>query len=235
MSRMSCAGSKASDPREIRFERRETFEIVCRCEEVDVRQRRLHAPRLRRIVAPANQRIEPDDFAAAPAEPPHFFAEALRFAGVVAVGDDHDSGARIDDAPRVPTVERSEAFADARAAADALSHQRQFVDGAGYVAIAQRRRDVREPGVKDEGFGFAEAVDDAMQEADKKRRVEAHRTRSVEQDDEPQRFDLAATPGQLDQSAAVGDVAMDSTAQIEAAAAAGNLLAANKPRSHGAG
>ena len=50
-----------------------------------------------------------------------------------------------------------EALADARAAADALSHQRQLVDGAGDVTVAQRRRDMREPGVEDERLGFAEA------------------------------------------------------------------------------
>ena len=67
-------------------------------------------------------------------------AEPLGLAGVVAVGDDHDSGARIDHAARVPAIEGGEALADPRAAADALRHQRQLVDGAGDVAVAQRAR-----------------------------------------------------------------------------------------------
>ena len=86
-----------------------------------------------------------------------------------------------------------------------------------------------------EGLGFAEAVDDAVQKADKKRGVEAHRARGVEQHDETQRLDLAPAPGELDQRAAMGDVAVDGAAQIEPAAAAADLLAADEPRAHGAG
>ena len=172
---------------------------------------------------------------AAPAQPPHFFAELLGLAGVVAVGDDHHRGARIDDAPRMPAIEGGEALADPGAAADALRHQRQLIDRARHVAVAQRRRDMREPGVEDESLGLAEAVDHAMQEADEERGVEAHRAGGVEQHDEPQRLDLAAAPGEIDQRAAMGDVAMDGAAQVEPAAAPAHLLAANKPRAHGAG
>ncbi len=50
-----------SNPRQIRLERSEAFEIVRRREQIDVRQCRLHAAGLRRIIAPADQRIEPDD------------------------------------------------------------------------------------------------------------------------------------------------------------------------------
>ena len=61
--------------------------------------------------------------AAPPAQPSHLLAKLLRLAGVIAVGDDHHRGAGIDHAPRMPAVERSEALADARAAADALVAQ----------------------------------------------------------------------------------------------------------------
>src|SRR5580704_6655388 len=183
--------------RQIRLECGEAFQIVRRREQVDIGQRRLHAARLRRVIAPADQRIEPDDFAATPPQPAHLLAELARLAGVVAVGDDHQRGARIDDAPGVPAIEGGEAFADPCAAADALRHQRQLLDRARHVAIAQRRRDVGEAGVKDEGFGFAERLDDAMQEADEKRGVEAHRARRIEQHHETQRFYLAAAPGQI--------------------------------------
>src|SRR5208282_40572 len=96
-----------------------------RREQVDIGQRRLHAARRRLVVAPADQRIQPDDATAAPREAPHFEAEALRLAGVVAVGDDDERGARIDDALAVPAIEVGQAVADARAAADALRHQRE--------------------------------------------------------------------------------------------------------------
>src|SRR5262245_61634067 len=132
-SRMSIASSMASDPRQIRLERRETFEVVGGREQVDMGEGGLHAARLRAVIAPAEQRIETDDTAAAPAQAPHLFAEAFRLAGVVAVGDDHHGGARVDHAPRVPAIEGGEAFADAGAAADALRHQCQPVDRTGDI------------------------------------------------------------------------------------------------------
>src|SRR5580700_1437100 len=165
VSRMSSARFM-SDLRQIGLERGETFEIVRRREQIEIGQRGLHAACLRGVIAPTDQRIEPDDFPATPAQPAHLFAELARLAGVLAVGDDHQRGARIDDAPRVPAIEGGEAFADPRAAADALRHQRQFLDRARHVAIAQRRRHMGEAGVKDKGFGFAEGVDHTVQEAD---------------------------------------------------------------------
>src|ERR1700684_560011 len=94
---------------------------------------------------------------------------------------------------------------------------------------------MREPRVEDESLGFAEAVDDTVQKADEKCGVEAHRAGGVEQDDEPQRLDLAAAPGKLDQRGAVGYGAMNGAAEVEAAPMAASLLATNQPRPHGAG
>ena len=129
----------------------------------------------------------------------------------------------------------AEALADPGAAADALRHQRHFIDGAGDVAVAQRTRHMREPRVEHEGFRLAEGVDHAMQEAHEERGVEAHRAGGVEQEDQPQRPDLAAAPGEVEQRAAVGDVAVDGAAQIETAAAPAHALAAHQPRAHDAG
>src|SRR5262245_32013736 len=102
-----------------------------------MRQRRLHAARLRAEALPADERIEPYDAPASLPQPSHLRGEQLGLAGIVAVGDDHDRGARIYDASRVPAVERRQALADARAAADALRHQPQPIDRAGDVAVAQ--------------------------------------------------------------------------------------------------
>jgi hypothetical protein len=64
-----------SYPREIRLESRQAFEIVRGGEQVDVWQRRLHAARLRAVVAPADQGIEPDDAPATATQAAHFLAE----------------------------------------------------------------------------------------------------------------------------------------------------------------
>src|SRR5262249_16545416 len=89
----------------------------------------------RGVVGPAEQGVEPDDAPAAPPQAAHLGREPLRFAGVVAVGDDHHGGARIDDAPRVPAVEGREALADAGAAADALPPERELGHRARDIAV----------------------------------------------------------------------------------------------------
>src|SRR5580704_12516519 len=80
LSRMSSARFM-SHLRQIGLERGETLEIVRRCEQIDIGQRRLHAARLRGVIAPADQRVEPDDFFAAPPQPAHLLAELTRLAG----------------------------------------------------------------------------------------------------------------------------------------------------------
>src|SRR5215471_21854480 len=120
MPRMSDARSIKSYPGEIGLECRKAFEIVRGGKQIDIGQRCLHAARLRAVIAPANQRIEPDNPSAAPTQPPHFLTELLGCTGVIAVGHDHHGRARIDHAPRVPTIESGEALTNLRAAADAL-------------------------------------------------------------------------------------------------------------------
>src|SRR5258707_574014 len=92
------------DPRKIGLERGEAVEIVGRSEQVDIRERRLHAARDRRVVAPAEERVEPDDAAAAQAEAPHLGAERSRLAGGGAVRDAGQGGARVGDAACGPTI-----------------------------------------------------------------------------------------------------------------------------------
>ena len=74
--------------------------------QIDIRQRRLHAARLRAVVAPADQRIEPDNAPATAPQAPHFLAQLLGRTSVVTVGNNHYRSARIDHAARVPTIER---------------------------------------------------------------------------------------------------------------------------------
>ena len=89
--------------------------------------------------------------------------------------------------------------------------------------------------MEDERLGLAEGVDHAVQEADEERGVEAHRAGGVEQHDEAQRLDLAPAPDELDRRSAMGDVAVDGAAQIEAPAAPPRPLAAHQPRPHARG
>src|SRR5215470_6043032 len=119
----------------------------------------------------------------------------------------------------MPAIEGSKAFADARPATDSLRHQGQPVDGAGHVTVAQGRRHMGKAGVKHEGFGLPEGIDDAVEEAHEKRGVEAHRAGGVEQYDEPQRLDLASSPSEIDRRAAMGDAAVNGAPQVDAPSA----------------
>ncbi len=100
------------------------------------------------------------------------------------------------------------------------------------VAVAQRRRDMREAGVEDEGFRLAESVDDAVQEAHEERGVEAHRAGGVEEHDEAERLPLAPPPEKIDGRSAVRHAAMDGAADVETSAAPAHLLAADEPGAH---
>ena len=197
-----------------------------------MRQGCLHAARFGAEAVPADQWVEPDDPAAPLSQAPHLGGEPVGLAGVVAVRDDHDRGARIDHPPRVPAIERGQAVADAGAATDALRHQAQSIDRPGDVAVAQRRRHMRQPRVKDERLGLAEGIDDPVQEAHEKRGVEVHRAGSIEQDDEPQRLRLAAAPDQIERRSALRHAAMDGAADVEPPSTPAGLLAANEPRPH---
>src|SRR5215813_2938884 len=84
--RMSEARFMRSDPRQIRLERRKTFEIVRRRKKIDIGQRSLHPARLRAVVTPADQRVEPDNAPATATQATHFLTQLFRRAGVVTVG-----------------------------------------------------------------------------------------------------------------------------------------------------
>src|SRR5262245_6342467 len=234
MPRISVAFFIKSQRCKIGFQCRQAFEIVRGRKEIDIRQRCLHSARLRRVVPPADQRIEPGNLSAAPSQAPHLPSKLFGLACVVAVRDDHHSRARIDHTARVPTIESREALTDASAAADALRHHRKLVHRACDVAIAQRWRHVRKPGVEDECLRFAEGVHHAMQEADEERGIKVHRARGVEQNDEAQRLDFAAPPSEIHGRSAMRYIAMDRTPQVEPPPAPADLLAANQPRAHDA-
>src|SRR5262245_23175901 len=149
LTRSRISGARVmSDLRQIRLQRFETREIMRGTEEIDIGQGRAHSSRDRRVIAPADHRIEPGDLPAAAAQCRHFRAQVFGRAGVVAVGHDHDAGARVYDAPGVPAVEGGEAFADARAAADARRNQGQPFHRALRVALAQSLRNMNQPCVE---------------------------------------------------------------------------------------
>src|SRR5262249_43251683 len=234
MPRMSVAFFIESHSCKIGFQCRQALEIVRGCKEVDVWQRRLHSSRLWRVVPPANQRIEPSNLSAASSQAPHLPSKLFGRAGIVAVRDDHHSRARIDHTARMPTIESREALTDAGAPADALCHHRKLVHRTCDVAIAQRWRHMRKPGVEDECLRFTAGVHHAMHEAQEEPGIKVHRARGVEQNDETQRLDLAAPPSEVHGRSAMRYIAMDRTPQVEPPPAPADLLAANQPRAHDA-
>src|SRR5262245_56688860 len=124
-----------SQPRQIGFERAQALQRVGRRVEIDMRQRGLDAGGLRRVALPSRHRVEPDNAAAAPRQRRHLAAEQCGIAGLVAVGNDHHAGARMDHAGGVPAVEGLQALADPGAAAGALRHHGEAVERTGGVAL----------------------------------------------------------------------------------------------------
>src|SRR6516165_10050919 len=112
-------------PPEIRFERRQTFERIGRRIEIDMWQRGADAGGDRRVALPCHHRVEPDDAAAAFCQRRHLATEQICIAGLVAVGNDHHTRARMNHARGMLTVEGRKALADPGAATRALRQNRQ--------------------------------------------------------------------------------------------------------------
>src|SRR5579864_985822 len=148
-----------SKPRKVRFERGQARQRVRRRIEIDVWQRRLDTARFGRITLPTHHRIEPDDAAATAAEGRHLAIKQRNIAGLIAVGDDHHAGARMDYACGMPAIERLKAFADPRPAARALRHDREPVERAASVPLFHGVRDVGQPRVEQKRFGLAKLVE----------------------------------------------------------------------------
>src|SRR4029077_21288049 len=89
-----------------------------------------------------------------------------------------------------------------------------------------------EPGMEDKSFRLAESIDHAMQETDEKSCVKAHGAGRVEQENEPQRLDLAGGPGEFHTAAPMRDISMNGPAQIETSSAPADALTPPQPGSH---
>src|SRR5215475_10070745 len=91
---------------------------------------------------------------------------------------------------------------------------------------------MRKARVEQERLGLAEFVEHAVDEAQEHGSVHAHRAGGVEQYHQPQRLVLALAFDQRNRHAAMADVAMDGTAEIEAMTTATREIAAGQPRAH---
>src|SRR5207302_9520117 len=121
----------------------------------------------------------------------------------------------MDHARCVPAVEGLQALADPGAAACALRHDRETIECARSVLFLHRVGNMRQPGVEQERLGLAKLVEYAMDEAQEYARVHAHRTRGIERHDEPKRLCLALAPDDVDRHAAMADIAVNGSTQIE--------------------
>ncbi len=107
-------------------------------EEVEVGQGSGHACGDGLVIAPAFQRVQPEDAAAAFRQAFKGGADVGGGGGVVAVRQDHHDGAAIDMGSGMGGGEVHQRRADARAAAEAVGQQGDAVQGAEGVFIPQR-------------------------------------------------------------------------------------------------
>src|ERR1700692_2895584 len=109
----------------------------------------------------------------------------------------------MDSAARMPEIECGEAFADFRAAADPLRHQRKAIERTGGVALAQSRGYMGKARMEEKSFRLLERKRDRMHEPHEEAGIEFHRTRSIKQHDKAQGFGFAPAEGEIERLAAM--------------------------------
>ncbi len=87
--------------------------------------------------------------------------------------------------------------------------------------------------MKQERFGFAKFIEHAVDEAQEHAGVHAHRAGGIEQHHQSQRLLLAPPLDEADRHAAMTDIAVDRSSQVEPVAAPPRQIAAGQPRAHG--
>src|SRR5262245_50027950 len=123
------------------------------------------------------------------------------------------------------TIEGLEGRADPRAAASALGHHRQTIEGARGILFLHRVGDMGELRVEEEGLSLSEFVQHAVDKPKKDAGIQAHRAGRVEQDDEPEWLFLASALHKVERHAAMTNVVAGRAAQIEPIAAAAREVA----------
>ena len=81
-------------------------------------------------------------------------------------------------------------------------------------------------------LGLAKLVEHAVDEAEEHAGIHAHRAGGVEQDNEPQRLLFALPVDEADRHAAMADILVNGSAQIDAVAAPPRQVAPRQARAH---
>ena len=186
------------------------------------------------VIGPALERVEPDDAAAAAAEGGQRLADAGAVFGVVAVREDEDDGAGVDEAAGVGVGEAGEVAADAGAAAEAFRQEGEAVQRAHRVGVAHGFRDADEAGVEEVGVGRGVAPHQAHEEGEEGAGVGDHGARDV-----AERRDLHGAVGagaavEVQGLAARGEAAADGAAEVDLRALARRAAAAGAAVAQGA-
>jgi hypothetical protein len=140
---------------------------------VAVGERCGHPPRLGLIDRAPEERIEPDEPVAAPAQTGHLASKLIGVSSVPPVADDDDDGAVTEHPAGVVTLKRVERVGDARASADVVDLGGHVLERSIDVAVPEEMRDSGQMCRKREGLD-ALAPADRMREDEQMARVPIH-------------------------------------------------------------
>src|SRR5437868_5374582 len=206
-------GERASGE-EMPLEVAEALQVVRRGEDGHVGERRLHAPGERLVARAAQERIEPDEPAAAGLDRLQRRSELCGVASVPAVAEHHDDGAPVDK-PRPLRVERGEAGADARSAGPVVHPLREVAQGADEGPLAQRFGDAQERSGKGEALHARYRSLQRVEELQQQAAIEVHRPGDVAEGHDPRPPWLAPAEPQLDRLGSGGERTPHGPPQID--------------------
>ena len=140
------------------------------------------------ISVKTQQRVEPQQTAAMPAQPVQLMRQFRRLAGIQPVGDQQHHGAPAHQTARVLAAQRGQRLAELGAACEVLYGQTGASQHLVGIGDAHRRRQVGQTGAERKHVALAQAVGSAMQKSQQQARVALHRTRHVHQHQQRQRL-----------------------------------------------
>ena len=195
-----------------------------------MRQHRLDAARARLKSLEAQQRIEPDQPPAGAMQPVDLERQRVVGVALEPVGDQQHDRALGEHAARPQLVEGVQRRRDPRAARPVGHARRAGGKRIVRIALAQRARDVGQPGAEQETCctRFRASVS-ACRKCRNSRRVLAHRAGNVEQRDDRRRLGSRPDEAQIDEIAAAFHARAQRAAQVDAD---GRRMRREPPRPH---
>src|SRR5580700_11338753 len=212
------AGAVAAAPQR-RHQAGHGLQVMDRPEFVDMRQHGFDAAGAGLKTLEAQQGVEPDEAAAGAVQPVDLEGERIVGIALEPVGDEEHDGALGQHAARPKLVEGVQRRGDAGAAGPVRNVRRTGRERLVRIALAQRARDIGEPGAEQERVDALSRVGEVVQKMQKDAAVLAHRAGDIEQRHDRRRFGFGPDKAQVDEIAAAFHAGAQGAADVDQMAA----------------